>query len=123
MTNIKNTPFGNSIEVSTEGVAPIWPGLGTPGRHRAARDLRGRRRAAERPDAMARSADRGYTVATALANRLVAQGVPFRAAHHAVGRLITELIDGGVTAPSGLDRHDLGARLDRILRAEGVGPR
>ena len=114
VSNMKNTPFGNSVETSTEGVAPIWPGLD---RLDDVTRLATCVVAGARPnaDAMTRAADRGYTVATALANRLVAQGVPFRAAHHAVGRLTTELIDEGVTAPSGLDGDELGTRLDRIL--------
>lgn len=107
VTTIRNTPFGNSVEVTTEAVGPIWPGM---------------RRLAEMvqlsisvtagarpcPDAMLRSADRGFTVATAMANQLVDQGVPFRTAHRAVGRFITELMA------------DRSTSLDSVLRAEGV---
>ena len=78
------TPFTNSIEVGTEAVAGIWPGL------RAAEQsvlLSQVLVSGARPDAgrMAERADNGFTVATALANRLVRAGVPFRTAHHMVG--------------------------------------
>jgi argininosuccinate lyase len=38
--------------------------------------------------AMRRAADEGYITATAVADALVRRGVPFRAAHHVVGRLV-----------------------------------
>lgn len=119
VTNIKNAPFGNSIEVTTEGVAPIWPGLS---RLDDIVQLAICVVAGARPNAtaMSRGADRGYTVATALANRLVSQGVPFRVAHRAVGRLVTELIDEGAEAPSVVAGDELGARLGRILHDEDV---
>ncbi len=47
-------------------------------------------------DAMARAAEGGHLVATALAERLVAAGVPFRAAHHRVGALVTRAQEAGV---------------------------
>jgi argininosuccinate lyase len=37
---------------------------------------------------MRRAADEGYITATAGADALVRRGVPFRAAHHVVGRLV-----------------------------------
>jgi len=39
-------------------------------------------------DRMRAAADEGYTTATAVADALVRQGVPFRAAHHVVGGLV-----------------------------------
>ena len=41
-------------------------------------------------EAMRRAADEGFTTATAVADALVRRGVPFRAAHHVVGRLVAE---------------------------------
>jgi len=58
--------------------------------------------------AMRRAADEGFTTATAVADALVRRGVPFRNAHHVVGRLVaaaeaagvplTELGDGVIVA-------------------------
>ena len=39
-------------------------------------------------EAMRRAAEEGYITATAVADALVRRGVPFRAAHHVVGRLV-----------------------------------
>ncbi len=46
--------------------------------------------------AMGRAARGGHLVATALAERLVAAGVPFRAAHHRVGALVARAQEAGV---------------------------
>lgn len=43
------------------------------------------------------AAGRGYTNATDLADYLVDRGVPFRDAHHAVGRIVSEAIGMGLT--------------------------
>jgi argininosuccinate lyase len=119
VANIKNVPFGNSVEVSTEAVASVWPAID---RFTGLTELAISVVAGARPcqDAMLRSADEGFTVATAVANRLVAQGVPFRVAHRVVGRLVTELISCGTTAPSEVDVRMAGRWLDALLRSEGV---
>jgi len=59
-------------------------------------------------EAMRRAASEGFTTATAVADALVRRGVPFREAHHVVGRLVaaaeaadlalTELGDGVIVA-------------------------
>jgi argininosuccinate lyase len=59
-------------------------------------------------EAMRRAASEGFTTATAVADALVRRGVPFREAHHVVGRLVaaaeaadlalTELGDGMIVA-------------------------
>jgi argininosuccinate lyase len=89
-------PFTNSIEVGTEAVAAIWPGL----------------RAAEQavllgqvlvigarpvPGRMAERAATGFTAATSIANRLVHRGVPFRTAHHLVGDAVRRCVEAGST--------------------------
>jgi argininosuccinate lyase len=89
-------PFTNSIEVGTEAVGAIWPGL------RAALDAvllsqvvaLGARPVPER---MAGRAEDGFTAATSIANRLVARGIPFRTAHHMVGVAVRNAIDAGST--------------------------
>ncbi len=89
-------PFTNSIEVGTEAVAAIWPGLD------AAREsvlltqvlVSGARPAAER---MRQRAEESFTGATSLANRLVRQGTPFRTAHHMVGEAVRKAVEAGST--------------------------
>jgi argininosuccinate lyase len=46
-------------------------------------------------DAMRQAAARGHALATALAERLVRAGVPFRAAHQRVGRLVADAEQAG----------------------------
>jgi argininosuccinate lyase len=46
---------------------------------------------------MARRAETGFTTATAVANQLVQQGVPFRTAHHQVGEAVRRAIEAGST--------------------------
>jgi argininosuccinate lyase len=82
----KGVPFTNSIEVGTEGVSGVWSGLD------AATDALVLTRLLVRaavPDAdrMSERARDGQTGATAMANRLVRAGVPFRTAHHRIGAL------------------------------------
>ena len=47
-------------------------------------------------DAMRRAAADGFTTATAVADALVRRGVPFREAHHVVGRLVGVAESGGL---------------------------
>jgi argininosuccinate lyase len=110
MSTMKNAPFGNSVEVSTEGVAPVWAGLDRLQDmvHLAISVVAGAR---PRPDRMARGAHRGFTVAMAVANRLVSQGVPFRTAHTAIGGLITELIAEGAKSLVDVPAETIGDRL------------
>lgn len=119
VTTMKSVPFGNSVEVGTEAVAPVLPGVDrlTDIVELAISTVAGAR---PNPQAMSRDADRGFTVATALANRLVAQHVPFRAAHSVVGTLVTELIADGVGAPSEVAPDILATRLTALLAAAGV---
>ncbi|MFH9426174.1 argininosuccinate lyase [Streptomyces sp. NPDC017529] len=101
----KSTPFTNSIEVGTEAMAAVWPGL------RAALDsvllgqavVSGARLERERAT---RRAEEGFVTATALANRLVRAGVPFRTAHHLVGDAVRRAVARGDTELTGLDLPD-----------------
>jgi len=54
-------------------------------------------------EAMRRAADEGFTTATAVADALVRRGLPFRAAHHVVGRLVAEAERTGVPLSDLLD--------------------
>ena len=90
------TPFSNSIEVGTEAMAGIWQGL------RAGEQavLLGQvliSGAKPVPERMAERAESGFTAATAIANRLVQQGIPFRSAHHLVGDAVRRAVEAGST--------------------------
>jgi argininosuccinate lyase len=124
------TPFTNSIEVGTEAIAAVWPGLA------AAMEavllsqvlVLGARPDAER---MVERAEAGFTTATSVANRLVLHGVPFRAAHHMVGEAVRNAVDAGSTRlaefgpPGWLDGLDLAGMDVAALvagQAYGGGP-
>lgn len=94
LLGLKNTPFSNSVEVSSEAVAHAWQAL--DGIEKAVRLTRLLVESVEvRPHRM-RGFLRGTGVAmTALADHLVARhGLAFRTAHDAVGRLVRELPEG-----------------------------
>lgn len=104
---MRSTPFTNSIEVGTAAVDAAWPGL------TAVRDavlLAQVVATGARPDAarMWQRAGEGFVTASFIANQLVAQGVPFRTAHHAVGTAVRQAIESGcselhtVTVPDGV---------------------
>lgn len=116
-STMATTAFTNSIEVGTEAMASVWQGLA------AVTDavLLGQvlvSGARPVPDRMlARAAD-GFTTATFLANRLLRDGMPFRTAHHVVGRAVRAAIDAGATRLA--DVPDI----DTVLKAQvhGGGP-
>lgn len=95
-TITRGTPFTNSIQVGTEAVAAAWPGLAAAlDAVRLAQSLvLGARPVAAR---MLAGAEEGFVGATALANRLVETGVPFRAAHRLVGDAVRHAVDRGAT--------------------------
>lgn len=115
-----NTPFTNSIEVGTEAVAAVWPGL------HAAREavlltqvlVSG---AIPNPERMARRAQAGFTTATATANKLVQAGVPFRDAHHGVGAAVADAIRRGTSSLSGTrNAAELGVDIEDVPPHEAV---
>jgi argininosuccinate lyase len=114
VATMKNTPFGNSIEVSTEAVAPIWPAMDRLADlvQLSISVVAGARPV---PDRMLGSAHRGFTVATALANRLVAAGIPFRVAHSATGALVTELTSAAAESFMDVPVEVLTERLTEVL--------
>jgi argininosuccinate lyase len=61
-------------------------------------------------DRMRAAAAEGYTTATAMADALVRRGVPFRAAHHVVGRLVAEAEKAGLRL-DGVDDATIAAAL------------
>ncbi|MDX3771717.1 MULTISPECIES: argininosuccinate lyase [unclassified Streptomyces] len=93
-TAMSTARYTNAIAVGTEAVGHIWPAL------EATTDavllLRLVITGAE-PDAelMRRRAAEGLTAATALAERLVVAGIPFRTAHHEVGDISRVALNTG----------------------------
>lgn len=96
---LKGTPFTNSVEVSGEAPAHLWPAL-----ERLAVAVRLMALlVAElrvRPERMRAFLAGAGTTMTAVADLLVRHGLPFRQAHDAVGRLVAERPDAG-EAPAG----------------------
>lgn len=117
------TPFTNTIEVGTEAMAAIWPGLAAAEQAvllgqavvSGARPV---------PDRMADRVEGGFTTATAVADQLVRQGVAFRTAHRMVGDAVRRAVEAGSTKlaefgpPGWLDGLGVDAALDA---AEVVG--
>jgi argininosuccinate lyase len=102
-------PFTNSIEVGTEAVDAVWPGLAAviTSIILAQEVTRG---AAPAPDRMRERAEQGFTTATVAANHLVRLGVPFRAAHTAVGAAVRKAVGRG------------SAQLDEVELPDGTVP-
>lgn len=120
-------PFTNSIEVGTEAMAAIWPGLAAVRESvllsqvlvSGARPVPGR---------MRQRAEESFTGATSLANRLVRQGTPFRTAHHLVGDAVRQAVAAGSTQladfgpPGWLDGIELsGLELTELVAAHRYG--
>jgi argininosuccinate lyase len=86
--------YTNAIAVGTEAMRHLWPGLSDT--TDAVTLLRLVVAGTEpRPERMTRRARDGFTSATYLAERLVADGMPFRAAHHRVGEAVLTALDTG----------------------------
>lgn len=91
LLGMKNTPFSNSVEVSGEATAHVWPALEALRTAVRLTDLLVSSLEA-RPERMREMLERSQAAMTALANLLVARhGLAFRTAHEAVARLIVEL--------------------------------
>ena len=91
-------PYTNSISVGTEAVGYGWDALQSVNEALILARLvvAG---ACPQPFAMNGRAEAGYTTATELANRLVADGgMAFRSAHHLVGRAVNEAVRLGSTS-------------------------
>ncbi len=69
--------------------------------------------------AMRRAAGEGFTTATAIADTLVKRGVPFRVAHHVVGRLVAEAESASVDL-AGLPEASFAAALSEADDAAAV---
>ncbi len=94
------TPFTNSIEVGTEAIASIWPGL-TASEQAVLLAQAMVSGAKPRPDRMRERAADGFTGATAIANQLTQRGIPFRRAHELVADAVRRAVADGSTDLAG----------------------
>ena len=100
LLGLKNTSFSNSVEVSSEATAHLWPALaaGKTALQLAALVLSKIEVDAAR---MRDFLERTETTMTAVADHLVARhGLPFRTAHEAVGRFLREAPQAGPLTPA-----------------------
>jgi argininosuccinate lyase len=98
LLGMKNTPFSNSVEVSAESTAPLWPALDSS---RLALRLSTLllKHVIIQPARMSEFLRAADTTMTALADFLVARhGLPFRTAHDVVGKLVSRF--SGTPAPT-----------------------
>ncbi|HJQ03010.1 MAG TPA: argininosuccinate lyase [Jatrophihabitans sp.] len=126
-TAMSATPFTNSIEVGTEAVSAIWPGL-LACEHAVLLCQTLVSGARPVPERMRERAAAGFTNATALANQLVRQAIPFRTAHQLVGDAVRQAVAAGSTdlagygPPGWLDGVDPAMLdLDGLLEAQAHG--
>ncbi|MBS2554246.1 argininosuccinate lyase [Catenulispora sp. NL8] len=114
--------YTNAIAVGTEAVRQLWPGLreGVDAATLLRLVVDGATPDEQRMDQ--RAAD-GFTAATYLAERLVASGVPFRTAHHEVGRRVLAALDAGARLDAdGAHGTDLAPAAVAAACAYGGGP-
>ena len=91
LLGMKNTPFGNTLEVGSEATAHLWPALGGVRTAVQLTELMLNEIEID-ADRMRRFLDSGETTMTALADHLVARhGLSFRTAHEVVGHLLQRL--------------------------------
>jgi argininosuccinate lyase len=114
--------YTNAIAVGTEAVRHLWPGLSDTTDAVTLLRLVVAGTEPERERMEQRAVD-GFTSATYLAERLVLEGTPFRAAHHQVGETVLAALDSGRSLA---DTADFAGDLapDRVARdcAHGGGP-
>ncbi|MFF2520941.1 lyase family protein [Streptomyces liangshanensis] len=118
--------YTNAIAVGTEAVRHLWPGLSGATDAVTLLSLVVAGTEPERGRMAERAVD-GFTSATYLAERLVLDGMPFRAAHHLVGETVLGALDSGrslVDAAEFSAVGDGGLAPDRVAGAcvHGGGP-
>jgi len=129
-TAMHGKSFTNNIAAGTESVSGAWDALAgvTSAAGIARAMVMG---AVPQATVMQARAEGGFLEATEISNRLVLAGVPFRTAHHIVGRSITEALDRDPAArgdaviaavAAAVPRADLdGLDPDTIMRASRYG--
>lgn len=121
-TAMATAGYTNAISVGTEAIRQLWPGLRDTTDAATLLRLVINGATPDRHQMLKRAAD-GFTAATYYAERLTAEGMPFRTAHHHVGRTVLAAIAAG--APLRAQELD-GLDLDPAAVAEaatyGGGP-
>jgi argininosuccinate lyase len=121
-TAMATAGYTNAISVGTEAIRQLWPGLQDTTDAATLLRLVINGATPDRHQMLKRAAD-GFTAATYYAERLTAEGMPFRTAHHHVGRTVLAAIAAG--APLRAEELD-GLDLDPATVAEaasyGGGP-
>jgi argininosuccinate lyase len=113
LTGMKNVPFSNSVEVSWEASAHIWPAIRASGTAVQLTRLLLEKVQVNKEAMLGFLAGRDTTM-TALADMLVARyGASFRAAHDAIGQMLA-------SSPGEVNAHRAKAALEPMLsRAQG----
>jgi argininosuccinate lyase len=111
--------YTNAISVGTEAMRQLWPGLQetTDAVTLLRLVIHGATPDTQR---MHMRAAAGFTAATYYAERLVVAGVPFRTAHHQVGRTVLAAIDAGMSFTA--EGIDLNPSAVATASAFGGGP-
>jgi argininosuccinate lyase len=110
LIGLKNTPYSNTVEVSSEVTSHLWQAITASGTAIRLTTLM-LRHVAVNGERMQDFLDREETTMTAVADYLVARhGLPFRVAHEAVGRLLQENQPHGGWSPGAVK-----AALEAIL--------
>jgi argininosuccinate lyase len=100
LVGLKNTPFSNSVEVSSEATAHAWPAL-RAGRKAVQLTTLLLDRMEVRPERLRAFVHGAGITMTALADLLVTRhGLAFRSAHDAVGALLRDLPEGTEPEPA-----------------------
>jgi argininosuccinate lyase len=121
-TAMATAGYTNAISVGTEAIRQLWPGLQdtTDAATLLRLVING---ATPDQEQMRRRAADGFTAATYYAERLTAEGMPFRTAHHHVGRAVLAAIDAGQPLRAGeLDGADLDPATVVAAASYGGGP-
>lgn len=105
-TAMATAGYTNAISVGTEAIRQLWPALQDTTDAAALLRLVVNGATPDKRQMLKRAAD-GFTAATYYAERLTAGGMPFRTAHHHVGRTVLAAIAAGAPLragePDGLD--------------------
>lgn len=121
-TAMATAGYTNAISVGTEAIRQLWPALQDTTDAATLLRLVINGATPDKQQMLRRAAD-GFTAATYYAERLTAEGMPFRTAHHHVGRTVLAAIAAGAPLRAEeLDGLDLDPATVAEAAAYGGGP-